>query len=197
MEREIDAPQGAIDRLNDMRITYERERGTIDVSCPSLGLFTPDILSQLSKLGTASGWWVQERVAGDEEPGLIIKFSPNPHPGSDRRILRVHNCLYHACPRIVVPAIIKRGLFRMPVRQVGSYMNSGQFQVIYAADNPETAIFVLTRKGYAEENIAIFRIYTYRLPESVKFFQDPQFDHSYFTNSVIPASALELVSNPS
>lgn len=174
-------------------ITYDYERGIMSVNVPGATAWTRELKARLAEYGAANGWWVLENPRGVPDEYTKILFSPNPHPGSDRFISLKHHIFYHAAPRENIVSIQKKGLDLRPHKQEGTYMDSGQFRVIYVADNPDSAIHVLRVKGYSLEDIAVFEINTSMLKVGTKFFQDPQFAHSYYTNSPIPAEALTLL----
>ena len=184
------ASEKVIQHLSYTHVTYDKTKGIMIVSVPDLGLVMRELRARLIELGTSSGWWLLEptewqRVTPD------LRFAPNPHPGSDRLVSRIPPILFHAAPREIINKILSRGILLFPPGE-DRYMGGGQFQVAYVSAYPENAIQVMIRKKYTRENIAVFLIHTDRLNHNTRFFYDPQFADSFYTNSPIPTSAIEL-----
>ena len=189
-----------IERLKKFTsIYFYKDDGVLQITIPFINnkrasRFDDDIYA----LANHVGWFSADPPFGNiniNNPYYQIFLAPGPHPDSDKRIIGLPHYLYHATLKTNVLNIEYKGILPRPDNRHPLYLEIGNYHVIYVALTPEDAKEILWKKGFTDENIAVFKIATNRLDPDVKFYRDPQYAKGIYTNSPIPSRALSLVEN--
>lgn len=103
--------------------------------------------------------------------------------------------LYHLTPQSNVLSILKNGIEPRSENDYLSYPPKAHLLKGNISQNIASYVgwqLFHVKKGLTDGNYALLRIETNKLPENIEFYKDPRFEYGYYSNGVIPSSAIEV-----